>query len=104
MWLRFKKNLIKPGFLRKRIRIESVQHEDVFETLQAGDIGFLLRDASPVNRVSSPTKFGEYCSCGVPVITTACVGDVSQLVLSNHLGYVIDLNGFAEDGTIICLH
>jgi glycosyltransferase involved in cell wall biosynthesis len=93
----FQAKLQQAGISPEIFHIESVSHGDVFEYLQAADIGFLLRNDSPVNRVSSPTKFGEYCSCGVPIITTACVGDVSQLVLSQHLGCVIDLEKFSGD-------
>jgi glycosyltransferase involved in cell wall biosynthesis len=96
----FRAELRRAGVAPEAYRIESVQHDHVFECLQAADIGFLLRDASPVNLVASPTKFGEYCSCGVPIITTASVGDVSQHVASNELGYIIDLNKLVDNGPL----
>jgi hypothetical protein len=56
-------------------RIIKVPHEAVPAHLNAADIGFLIRDDCVVNRVASPTKLGEYLSCGLPVI----VGSVSLL-------------------------
>jgi glycosyltransferase involved in cell wall biosynthesis len=93
----FQKNLYSSGIDSKDYRIEAVEHGKVFEYLQAGDIGLLLRDNSPVNRVASPTKFGEYCFGGVPIITTPYAGDVSQIINDNNLGHVIDLELLKAD-------
>lgn len=46
--------------------------------LCAGDMGFLLRDESLVNRVASPVKFAEYLAAGVPVLMTSNIGDSSS--------------------------
>lgn len=45
--------------------------------LNAADFGMLLREKSPINDVASPTKFGEYCLAGLPVILD---GNVEQTV------------------------
>jgi glycosyltransferase involved in cell wall biosynthesis len=80
-----------------RYQITAVDHDEIFDYLQMGDIGFLLRENSIVNRVASPTKFAEYCLCGLPVITTAYVGDFSAMVRDHKLGYVFDLSGLSVD-------
>lgn len=83
----------------ERSVVVSVDHERVPQLLQIADAGFLLRSDSPVNRVASPTKFAEYCLCGVPVITTPCVGDFSSMVESHRVGHV--LSSFcADDGLL----
>ncbi|GAB3509060.1 glycosyltransferase family protein [Pseudoxanthomonas daejeonensis] len=46
----------------------------------AADFGFALRDDSPVNRVSSPTKIFEYLQCGViPIVRSPRLGDFQSL-------------------------
>src|SRR5690606_20577312 len=51
---------------------------------------------SLVNAVSSPIKFGEYTSCGVPVILSEGVGDFSQATRERDLGVVIPHSADAE--------
>lgn len=87
----FESQLKDCGIDQANYRIEAVSHSMVFDLLQMGDIGFLLRDDSIVNRVSSPTKFAEYCLSGMPVITTKWVGDISRFVRDRKIGAIIDL-------------
>jgi glycosyltransferase involved in cell wall biosynthesis len=53
-----------------------------------GDLGLLLRDAHPVNRVASPVKFAEYLACGVPVLISPGVGDCPRIVERERVGFV----------------
>lgn len=55
-----------------------VAQEHVPSYLGAGDMGFLLRDGSLVNRVASPVKFAEYMAAGVPVLMSPEIGDLSS--------------------------
>ena len=71
------------------IVLDKVPHEEIYQYLSAGDIGFLIREQHILNIVSSPIKFAEYLICGVPVITTPWVGDYSEHVEYNSLGVVI---------------
>ena len=77
--------------------IKSVSHDEVFDYLQASDIGFLLRDHSFVNKVSSPTKFAEYCVCGVPVISTKTIGDISLHIIDENIGFLVDVDNLVVD-------
>ena len=55
-----------------RITVQSgrVQPNDVVRELAKYDYGLLLRDYSYTNKVSTPTKFAEYCAAGlIPVIS-----------------------------------
>ncbi len=81
-------------------KVLSVQHEDIFNLLQMGDIGLLLRDNSIVNHVASPTKFAEYLICGLPVIITDFVGDYSEMVKQHKLGWIIDLSQLSIDADL----
>jgi hypothetical protein len=54
---------------------------------------FLLRENNIVNKVASPTKYGEYLRCGVKLIMTEGIGDFSGLTKSKYFGIVLkDLN------------
>jgi glycosyltransferase involved in cell wall biosynthesis len=77
------------GLAAEDYRIVSLSHEQVLQTLPVADVGFLLRADSLVNRVASPTKFAEYCICGVPVLLTPYVGDYSRVVEDEQLGFCL---------------
>ena len=62
--------------LSDRVRIASVSKRDVYDHYRRADLGFVLRDDTPVNRVSCPTKLIEYLSCGVvPIVLQPRIGD-----------------------------
>jgi glycosyltransferase involved in cell wall biosynthesis len=93
----FERHLEIAGIQREFYKILSVDHTQVFDLLQMGDIALLLRDDSLVNTVASPTKFAEYCLCGLPVIMTDFVGDFSEMVKAHHLGYIVGLTDLEVD-------
>lgn len=66
-----------------------VPHAEIPGYLMAGDMGILIREDHPLNEVACPTKFAEYLMCGLPVLTTAGLGDVSELVEREKLGIVM---------------
>ncbi len=82
-------------------KITSAPHDQIFDYLQMGDVGLLLRDESPVNLVASPLKFAEYLLCGLPVITTPYIGDFSHMVADNHLGHWVDLDAEAMSPALL---
>jgi len=69
--------------------VRSVAHADIQHYLALADLGLLLRDRSPVNRVASPVKFAEYLACGVPVLISPGVGDCPGIVERESVGYVL---------------
>ena len=83
------------GISKRNYKVEEIPHDQVPGALSRLDAGLLLRRDSVVNRVSSPTKFGEYLESGVPVILTDCIGDYSSLVPEYSLGEVLPA---PEDG------
>lgn len=87
----FLKHLRHAGIEERHYKVDAVSHTEIFNVLQMADFGFLLRDNSVVNQVASPTKFGEYCLCGLPVIMTNSVGDFSDLAKRHKVGCVVDM-------------
>lgn len=51
-----------------RFLIHNVPFHDMNNYYNLADFAILLRDNKQLNRVASPTKFGEYCLTGLPVI------------------------------------
>ena len=52
---------------------------ELIAAYRAADFGLVLRDDSPVNRVSCPTKLVEYLSFGlIPVVRSPCLGDFDR--------------------------
>lgn len=61
------------SLMKNSYSIFSVPHVDVPGYMLAADYGFLLRETSPLNYVSSPVKLGEYLCTGLPVISTDAI-------------------------------
>jgi glycosyltransferase involved in cell wall biosynthesis len=73
--------------------VMSVPQSQVADYLVAADAGFLLRDASAVNRVSVPVKIGEYLAAGVPVIVSRIEQWVDDLFDRTSAALVVDWFG-----------
>ena len=86
------KTLAKKHGIDDDLILFSVSHDDVSAYLSACDVGFLLRDDLLLNNVSSPTKFGEYLACGVPVISSSCICDIKDIIAKYNVGML-----FSED-------
>lgn len=56
--------------------------------LNASDVAYMLRDATPTNRVATPTKFAEYCLTGLPVIMNSAVEACYQM--AKEVGNIIE--------------
>ncbi|ABK19019.1 glycosyltransferase [Syntrophobacter fumaroxidans] len=79
------------GIQKEDASVVSIPHDRVPSYLAAADVGLLLREASLLNRVSSPVKFGEYLAAGIPVVMSEGIGDYSMLAESERVGMVIDM-------------
>jgi hypothetical protein len=56
--------------------------------LMTANYGLLIREKSVTNEVASPVKFAEYLACGLKVIISEHLGDYSNLVVKEKIGYV----------------
>jgi len=61
----------------------------VSSTLQQARVGTLLREDHIVNRVSFPTKLGEYLASGVPVLASGIPWDVVSYVEESRAGCLV---------------
>ncbi|RMG17641.1 MAG: glycosyltransferase family 1 protein, partial [Planctomycetota bacterium] len=57
--------------------------------LNAADLALLLRRRDPVHAAASPTKAAEALACGVPLLVSEGIGDLSGLVRREGLGAVL---------------
>lgn len=72
-----------------RIKCVWLEHKLVPLYLSACDYGLLLRDRSVTNFVASPVKFAEYLFCGLKVIISDSIGDLSDFVINHNCGYKV---------------
>jgi glycosyltransferase involved in cell wall biosynthesis len=68
------------GLAGERVVVASLPQAEVRFALTGGDAGLLLRAPSALNRLSQPTKLGEYLAAGLPVVVEAGTGEVPEIV------------------------
>ncbi|MGL4596190.1 MAG: hypothetical protein ACRCYO_01605 [Bacteroidia bacterium] len=83
-----------PETLKLKSLINQVQQRwlspnEVGETLQICDYGWLVREATVTNQVASPVKFAEYLACGLPVLVSDQLGDYPDFVSKYKAGHVL---------------
>lgn len=72
-----------------KVTVSYAPQEKLPHFLLAGDVGLVFRRTSPTAIAASPTKFGEYLACGLPVISTPQIGDLEEIIKSNKIGVVL---------------
>ncbi|MBK8846817.1 MAG: hypothetical protein IPO27_09850 [Bacteroidetes bacterium] len=65
-------------------------HKQVQKVLMACDYGVMIRENSITNRVASPTKFAEYLSAGLKILTSDNLGDYTEFVMEHKCGMVVN--------------
>ncbi len=83
-----------PDTLKLKTLTQQVQHrwlapDEVGETLQTCDYGWLVREATVTNQVASPVKFAEYLASGLPVLVSENLGDYPDFVRSHDAGRIV---------------
>lgn len=64
----------------EKICVESKSPEELYKAYKECDLGFVLRDQSPVNYVACPTKIIEYLKFGIiPIMKSSEIGDFVEL-------------------------
>ena len=76
------------------VQIMWVSHDKVKDILISADYGYVYRDKTETNKVASPVKIAEYLSCGLKLLISNSLGDYSNLITSNNLGFNLDSNNF----------
>ncbi len=63
------------------------------EYLNASDIGIIIRKENPfIKEVTSPIKFAEYLSSGLPVVVNEGLGDTGRIIKQHRAGVVVNPN------------
>jgi glycosyltransferase involved in cell wall biosynthesis len=57
--------------------------------LSSADVGVHLIRPGLSMVANSPTKFGEYLACGVPIVTNAGIGDCDEYIIQDRVGVTI---------------
>lgn len=71
-------------------RILRAEPEDIGRYLAAADVGLSFVRPCFSKISSSPTKIGEYLAAGLPVVSTAGIGDVDALLCENAVGTLVE--------------
>lgn len=79
-----------------RVMVSWVKQDQVAALMAIADYGWLVREESVTNRVSSPVKFAEYLHAGLKVITSDSMGDNADFVRMHNAGMVISSDELPE--------
>jgi glycosyltransferase involved in cell wall biosynthesis len=91
--------LERNGFTSDDYRVMTVPPAKVPRYLRAADVGISLIRTSFARQASSPTKFAEYLAAGLPVISTAEIGDLDAQIAQHRVGVLLsrfDRDAYAE--------
>jgi glycosyltransferase involved in cell wall biosynthesis len=88
------RTLIEAEFARARIpaddyRVTRVAPEEVGRYLSVAEFGLSFVRPCFSKISSSPTKIGEYLAAGLPVVSTAGIGDVDELLEGRDVGVLV---------------
>ena len=63
----------------------------------------MLRDYRGLNKAASPVKFPEYLACNLKVVASPGIGDVSDCIIKNDCGILIDTFSALHKRVIVSL-
>jgi glycosyltransferase involved in cell wall biosynthesis len=81
--------LRRRGLTDRDFSIRRAGEDDVPRLLRAADAGLSLIKPCYSKRSSSPTKIAEYLASGLPVVTSAGIGDLDALIGGQRLGVLL---------------
>jgi glycosyltransferase involved in cell wall biosynthesis len=79
----------RTGIGSEDYRLTFVEQDEVGRYLTAAQLGLSFVRPCPSKVSSSPTKIGEYLAAGLPVISTAGIGDVDELLTASNVGVLV---------------
>ena len=79
-----------------RVRQNWLSPGEVRGELLKADYGWLVRERTVTNLVSSPVKFAEYLASGLKVITSASMGDNAKFVTAHNAGVIAGADGLPK--------
>lgn len=82
--------VMSKGLVKECFTIITVPHDSVPFYLSMSDAGIFFIKPVFSKLSSSPVKFGEYLSSGLPVVINSKIGDTDNITLANRVGVVVD--------------
>jgi glycosyltransferase involved in cell wall biosynthesis len=79
----------RAGIAEDDYRVTRAEPADVGRYLQAAEFGISFVRPCFSKISSSPTKVGEYLAAGLPVVSTAGIGDVDEMLERNRVGVFV---------------
>lgn len=86
--LQVKQEFAKRG-IEDGVSVTSAEPSKMPDYISAGDVGIFFIKPTFSKLSSSPTKFGEFLACGLPVVINAGIGDTADIVAKNRVGVVL---------------
>jgi glycosyltransferase involved in cell wall biosynthesis len=88
-------DMIRAGLTAARLppevwEVSTVPHEQVPAHLCRADAGIFFLSGGVGALSCSPTKVGEYLACGLPVVMSAGVGDLDEMVRARRVGVLVE--------------
>ena len=77
------------GLPQSSLQVSRVAPDAVPDELAQADVGLCFVKPTEAKVASCPTKLGEYLACGIPVVATDGVGDVTEILQNNSVGVVV---------------
>jgi glycosyltransferase involved in cell wall biosynthesis len=87
--------LERHGIPSSDYRVTSSPPDELGRYLAAADLGISFIRPSFSKISSSPTKVGEYLAGGLPIVSTAGIGDVDAILTEHEVGVLV--RGFSPD-------
>ncbi len=81
--------LLRAGLTANDFRVQSATPEEIPRYLTAADIGLAVLRPGRGRLGSSPTKIGEYLAAGLPIVTTAGIGDLDSQIEQTRVGVLL---------------
>lgn len=98
------RELDRNGIAAGDYRVLRAEPEEIGRYLAAADVGLSFVRPCFSKISSSPTKIGEYLAAGLPVVSTAGIGDVDALLRDNRVGALVeDLSTPGYEATVAAL-
>jgi hypothetical protein len=83
------KRLVREQGLESEVTIKCAAPEVVAKNVTSSDVGLTFMKQCTSRLATSPTKVGEYLASGLPVVTTASIGDLDDLLRKFRVGVSI---------------
>jgi glycosyltransferase involved in cell wall biosynthesis len=77
------------GLKEQDFSVSFAEPADLPRKLDGGNVGLSFRKAGFAQIASSPTKIAEYLAAGLPVVSSAGIGDTEELLEGENVGIVV---------------